>query len=77
MLIDMEKLRFIFTTACGHRFYKTIERRGVWDEHKNFRLDVPNKGEECKNCTEKDGSLFCPALGILLFRNGKKIIYPL
>ena len=72
-----EKLDFIFTKLCGPKFRKTIDRTGHWDEHKNMKVEIRNRGKECENCIKEDGSLFCPALGILLSRNGKKIIYPL
>lgn len=84
----IEKLNFLFRTKCGNKLTGEVNYNGHYDARKPLKVAIANRGKSCEDCVkrtvweEKDGELFkvnylwCPALGLLMKRNGKTIGWP-
>lgn len=85
----IEKLGWVIKTKCGDTFYAKTEHEGHWRPQRELRIDIAGRGKTCDLCKRKDQwiangrhlnrfqQFVCPAIGLLVSRNGKEVKYPL
>lgn len=83
----METLKFLFTTRCGNKLVGETDHDGWWDSRKTLRIDIKDRTKRCGSCVKHlewsdgivEGELIqyedwvCPAIGLLISRNGDRI----